>query len=141
MLTRRIISASCIGLLFTVGAARGLAQSFSLSWFTVDGGGAMFSTGGNFELSGTIGQPDAGVATGGSFTLTGGFWSAVAPSLPGDCDADGDVDLEDHSGFTHCLDGPGGVLAGPECECFDIDGDGDADLADWAEFQSAFTAQ
>lgn len=30
------------------------------------------------ECSGTIGQPDAGVMSGGPFTLTGGFWSLIA---------------------------------------------------------------
>lgn len=37
----------------------------------------MRSTGGEFELSGTIGQPDAGKMSGGDFTLTGGFWAVV----------------------------------------------------------------
>jgi hypothetical protein len=54
------------------------AQSYSLEWFTVDGGGGT-STGGGYSLSGTIGQPDAGGAmTGGNFTLTGGFWSFLS---------------------------------------------------------------
>lgn len=47
---------------------------FDLSWFTVDGGGGMQSTGGTFTLAGTIGQPDAGVSAGGTFVLHGGFW-------------------------------------------------------------------
>lgn len=41
---------------------------------TFDSGGATFSTGGSYRLGGTIGQPDAGVLTGGAFTLRGGFW-------------------------------------------------------------------
>jgi hypothetical protein len=63
------------------------AQSFSLDWFSVDGGGGT-SSGGGYSVSGTIGQPDAGVMSGGSFTLQGGFWSlpstaplAGAPTL------------------------------------------------------------
>jgi hypothetical protein len=50
---------------------------FSIDWWTIDGGGDMWITGGNFELSGTIGQPDAStvVMTGGDFELTGGFWT------------------------------------------------------------------
>ena len=52
-------------------------QSFSIDWFTIDGGGGI-STGGDYALSGSIGQPDAGaVMSGGAFDLTGGFWSAV----------------------------------------------------------------
>jgi len=53
-----------------------LAQ-FEISWYTIDGGGAMSSMGGTFDLAGTIGQPDAQappVMTGGTFELTGGFW-------------------------------------------------------------------
>lgn len=56
------------------------AGDFGLDWWTVDGGGVMRATGGEFELSGTVGQPDAGVMAGGDFELTGGFW--VAPSMP-----------------------------------------------------------
>jgi hypothetical protein len=55
------------------------AQSYSVEWFTIDGGGGT-STGGGYSLSGTIGQPDAGgPLTGGNFTLNGGFW--VLPQL------------------------------------------------------------
>jgi len=49
------------------------AQSYELNWWTVDGGGGT-STGGSYTLSGTIGQPDAGVLGGGTYTLIGGFW-------------------------------------------------------------------
>jgi hypothetical protein len=33
------------------------------------------SQGGSYTVSGTAGQPDAGVLTGGGYTLTGGYWS------------------------------------------------------------------
>ena len=57
----------------------GLAQGgYDLSWWTVDGGGQMYSIGGGYELGGTIGQPDAGVLTGGGYTLGGGFWRGGA---------------------------------------------------------------
>jgi hypothetical protein len=58
-------------------AASALAQvggDYDLTWSTIDGGGYTFSSGGDYELSGTVGQPDAGVMTGGDFTLGGGFW-------------------------------------------------------------------
>lgn len=58
-----------------------LAQSggdYDLTWSTVDGGGATFSTGENYTLGGAIGQPDAGVLTGGDYALTGGFWGGAA---------------------------------------------------------------
>ena len=53
------------------------AQSYSIDWWTVDGGGGT-STGGVYSVSGTIGQPDAGHMSGGNYTLDGGFWSLVA---------------------------------------------------------------
>jgi hypothetical protein len=58
-----------------------LAQSggdYDLSWNTVDGGGGTFSSGGSYILGGSIGQPDAGVMTGGDYTLGGGFWGGGA---------------------------------------------------------------
>jgi len=59
------------------------AQSYSLNWFTIDGGGGA-STGSIFSVRGTIGQPDAGrQLTGGPYSLTGGFWAAVAIQTPG----------------------------------------------------------
>lgn len=39
---------------------------------TIDGGG--ISSGGEYILRGTIGQPDAGVMSGGQYELLGGFW-------------------------------------------------------------------
>ena len=61
----------------------GLGSGFSLSWWTVDGGGGTWSTGDGYQLGGTVGQPDAGLLAGGSYTLGGGFWrggeTAVAP--------------------------------------------------------------
>jgi hypothetical protein len=49
---------------------------FDLSWSTIDGGGGS-SSGGQFTVCGTIGQPDAGKLTGGGFELEGGFWTGV----------------------------------------------------------------
>jgi hypothetical protein len=57
-------------------ASSAWAQSFSIDWFTIDGGGGT-STGGVFSVSGTIGQPDAGTMTNGPYSLVGGFWSVV----------------------------------------------------------------
>ena len=71
------------------GAATG---GFDLTWFTVDGGGGT-SSGGDFVLSGTIGQPDAGDLAGGGFTLRGGFWQPVAAGC-GDCPTDANGDSE-----------------------------------------------
>jgi hypothetical protein len=66
--------------------AIGFAQQYSIDWYKIAGGGGT-STGGTYQVSGTIGQPDAGATmTGGSYSLTGGFWSLIAvvqtPGLP-----------------------------------------------------------
>jgi hypothetical protein len=56
----------------------GFTQSYSINWHKVAGGGGT-SSGGNYSISGTIGQPDAsGAMTGGGYSLTGGFWSLIA---------------------------------------------------------------
>jgi hypothetical protein len=58
--------------------AASFAQSYSINWYKIAGGGGT-SSGGSFSLSGTIGQPDAGgTMTGGGYSLTGGFWSLVS---------------------------------------------------------------
>lgn len=58
------------------------AQTYSINWYKVAGGGGTSGgTGGGtvYSLSGTIGQPDAGgPLTGGSYSLTGGFWSLIS---------------------------------------------------------------
>jgi len=53
------------------------AQTYSIDWSTVDGGGGA-STGGIYTVSGTVGQPDAGTMSGGDYALVGGFWGIVA---------------------------------------------------------------
>lgn len=56
------------------------ADTYSIPWWTVDGGGGT-STGGGYSLSGTVGQPDAGgPMTGGSYALSGGFWVGAVAS-------------------------------------------------------------
>ncbi len=125
---------ACICLFAFLGLAT--ASDYELSRQTIDGGGVMRSTGGDFELSGTIGQPDAGVMEGDEFTLTGGFWFEEPPD---DCNSDGWVDLIDYDDFDGCLLGPGSGLPLSECNCFDLDGDNDVDLSDIAQFQRAFT--
>jgi hypothetical protein len=60
---------------FTVEDTPEPASPFALDWFTIDGGGGTLATG-QYTLSGTIGQPDAGdPMTIGQFSLTGGFWA------------------------------------------------------------------
>lgn len=49
-------------------------QAFDLSWWSVDGGGAVTS-GGTFSLTGAIGQPDVGGSYRAYFALDAGVWS------------------------------------------------------------------
>lgn len=115
--------------------ALGEPDSFELSRFTVDGGSVVFSSGGDFELSATIGQPDAGVMSAGEFELAGGFWFEEPP---GDCNSTGGVNLLDYDDFEPCLLGPdAGVAIG--CECFDVNRSDTVDLFDFAVAQASFT--
>ncbi len=62
------------------------SQTYTIDWFKISGGGGT-STNGQYTLSGTIGQHDAGgPMTGGGYSLTGGFWSLIsvlqAPGAP-----------------------------------------------------------
>jgi hypothetical protein len=53
------------------------AQNYSVDWSKISGGGGT-STGGTYQVSGTIGQADAGGAmSGGNYSVTGGFWSLI----------------------------------------------------------------
>lgn len=53
-------------------------SSFEINWNTIDGGGGT-STGGDFSLTGTIGQHDASATqfAGGTFVMSPGFWAKV----------------------------------------------------------------
>jgi hypothetical protein len=46
---------------------------YKIIWSTIDGGGGT-SAGGQYVLTGTIGQPDTGYSEGGQYELLGGFW-------------------------------------------------------------------
>ncbi len=110
--------------------------AFEISRSTIDGGGVMNSVGGGFELSGTVGQPDAGVLSGGGFTLAGGFWFGQSP---GDSNEDGGINLLDYAELNACASGPDSEIVTPSCACFDLDGDQDVDLEDVGTFQRMFS--
>lgn len=51
------------------------SEAWSVSWWTVDGGGGV-SAAGDYQLSGTIGQADAHLEmAGNSYTMAGGYWT------------------------------------------------------------------
>ena len=101
-------------LLMTVPA---LGQ-YEIRWSTIDGGGGQ-SSGGQYTLTGTIGQPDAGYSEGGDYYVLGGFWPPelscfvdfhlfasfaqywleTGPDLPADLYEDNIVDLYDLGEF------------------------------------------
>jgi len=75
-----MISAGVLGAMLTMGLRTASAQTgggYDLTWNSIDGGGATFSTGGGYSLGGTIGQADAGASSGGAYSLNGGFWAGV----------------------------------------------------------------
>lgn len=71
------IMASLLALIVALGLMnrQGLTQepTFSLPWFTTDGGGGR-SSGNGLEVTGTAGQPDAGLMSGGNLSVSGGYW-------------------------------------------------------------------
>lgn len=69
-----------IALLAMLFTAPLMAQPEVTSW-TADGGGRT-SSGGGFEVTGTLGQPDAGSASGGSLSVESGFWTSENPAVP-----------------------------------------------------------
>jgi hypothetical protein len=48
-----------------------------VDWYKISGGGGT-SSNGTYQVSGTIGQPDASAAmSGGNYSVTGGFWALI----------------------------------------------------------------
>jgi hypothetical protein len=67
--------------LLVAGVAWASSASYDLSWWSVDGGGQTFSSGGGYTLGGTAGQPDPGLLAGGGYALGGGFWGGGAAAV------------------------------------------------------------
>jgi hypothetical protein len=81
------LAAAFLGLIPSTARA-----ALTMDWYTMDGGGGTFSTGGVLSLGGTVGQPDAGSCAGGTLVLDGGFWHGGAvPSDVEDPGLDGRV--------------------------------------------------
>ncbi len=73
---RHRLSLLMTALLATASATAG--APWSIDWWSLDGGGEVFTEGGDWQLSGTIGQWDSTAASqagGGAWQVTGGFWS------------------------------------------------------------------
>jgi hypothetical protein len=68
-------------LLLISGSVLLAGGGLAIPWWTVDSGGG-HSIGGDFAVTGTIGQPDAGRMTDGQYTVNGGFWHGAGGVLP-----------------------------------------------------------
>ena len=78
---RLVISRILIGSLLFGAAILAEAQTYSIPWYKIAGGGGTSSGSTNgtvYSISGTIGQPDAGNLVGGNYAITGGFWGVIA---------------------------------------------------------------
>jgi hypothetical protein len=91
-------------------------NQYEITWSTIDSGGST-STGGPYELTGTIGQHDTGVSSAEGYTLSSGFrpgsfgcvvnltdllvladlWLETQDGLPADINDSGTVDFTDFS--------------------------------------------
>jgi len=65
-----------------------VGADYSISWYTIDGGGGQ-SSGGPYVLTGTIGQPDA------DFANFAEYWMQSGAGLPADLYQDGIIDYDD----------------------------------------------
>ena len=72
-------------LLLLIGTTIASAQTdtdYSISWWTVDGGGGdSQSADEQYKLNGSIGQPDVGHATGNGYSVKGGFWISLSTAI------------------------------------------------------------
>jgi hypothetical protein len=58
--------------------------------------------------------------------------------VPGDLDADGDIELDDPAHLDECMTGPDGGPYVAGCQPFDFEPDPDVDLTDFGALQEAF---
>jgi len=78
---RRIICALVLlSVALTLRGAGAVRADSRLPRYVIAGGGGE-SSGGNFRLHGTIGQPTVALMSGGGFALQGGFWYGGASPL------------------------------------------------------------
>lgn len=111
-----------------LAATAAIAQTgdgYDLSWNTIGGGGTSMSAADASTVDGTAGQPDAGSATDGTYSVSGGFWAGVsagtAASCVGDCNGDGVVTVNEIIiGVNIAL----GNQTLDQCPSFDANGNG-----------------
>jgi hypothetical protein len=122
----RGLSLSAVMLLCLLHASAQSGGGYDLSWWTIDGGGVTFATGGTFNLGGTVGQPDASHAlTGGTYSLTGGFWFTPCIVHNGDVDANGCIDDADLLAVLFAFGNTGSNLGRVDVNCDQMVDDAD----------------
>lgn len=116
-------------LLLSGGLGLTRAQSYSIDWFKVAGGGGT-STGGVYSVNGTIGQHDAGgPMTGGNYSLTGGFWSLISV-----------VQMPGVPKLTVTFVGPNSVaVSWPNTGSYTLQSNGNLATTSWANYGSTIT--
>ncbi len=127
---------------FAAAVALSLLASAASAQYTIKssviaGGGGQNATGGQYTLSGTIGQAAAfssPFATGGNYSHAAGFWLTVG-NCPADFNSDGVVDDLDFQVFTGAYDALVVPPANPIC---DINGDNLVDDNDFQIFVVAY---
>lgn len=82
---RRVVTLGIVTLSFVSGGLNipvdaGERQVFEVRTHTVDGGGGTSADGIEFEVKGTIGQPDVSSSTDGEWVVNGGFWTPADPT-------------------------------------------------------------
>lgn len=85
MRAKKILVTTTLLVASALSASGGIAQSsYEITQWTLSAGGTTQASGGDWELSGTIGQWEATPAralSGGPWRLTGGFWAAGLSEL------------------------------------------------------------
>lgn len=127
-----------ISIVAAIGLA-GPALAYDIPWFNSDSSGsAAAAVGGLYRLEGSIGQSDAGVATSGTWSLSGGYWTAgsAGGACPGDINGDNVVDLSDLGEVLAAFNACEGDLN--YSEKIDLNGDGCIELSDLGEVLAQF---
>jgi hypothetical protein len=81
---RLLVVAILFGLLAAASLASAQGSRLELAWFAIEGGGTTSASAGDLELSGTIGQPEAGTLSSENLVLYGGFLGAAGTTGPPD---------------------------------------------------------
>ena len=115
---RALLPTILLCLCTTLAASVAVVPGYDVSWSTIDGGTAVIA-GGSFQLTGTVGQPEAGgIMAGGAFGVTGGFWSSGDDTTcPQDISgSDGAIDVVDLLALLASWggNGPGAGIAPPD---------------------------